>query len=143
MWVATLALNGLIGAGVPQDWASHRIGHELTALYEIDHARTLAVVMPSLLSVCRETKKAKLLQYGERVWGITEGDDEERIEKAITQTRVFFESVGIKTRLGDYDLGPESVDAVVKQLEEHGMVAIGEQNEITLDVSRTILEGAL
>ncbi len=143
MWVATLALNGLIGAGVPHDWASHRIGHELTALYNIDHARTLAIVMPSLLSVCREAKRAKLLQYGERVWNITEGDEVERIEKAITETRNFFESVGIKTRLGDYGLGRESVDAIVKQLEEHDMVALGEQDEITLDVSRTILERAL
>ncbi len=143
MWVATLALNGLIGAGVPQDWASHRIGHELTALYEIDHARTLAVVMPSLMNVCRAAKKDKLLQYAERVWNITEGDEEERIEKAITETRAFFEGVGIKTRLSDYDLGPEAVGAIVKQLEEHDMVALGERKDITLEVSRTILEGAL
>ncbi|MBL4575255.1 MAG: iron-containing alcohol dehydrogenase [Opitutaceae bacterium] len=143
MWVATLALNGLIGAGVPQDWASHRIGHELTALYSIDHARTLAVVMPSLLNVCRGTKKAKLLQYGERIWNITEGEDDERIDKAITKSRGFFEEVGLKTRMSDYDLGPEAIDDVLRQLETHDMVVMGERDDITLDVSRRILEGAL
>lgn len=143
MWVATLALNGLIGAGVPQDWATHMIGHELTALYDIDHARTLAIVLPSLLQVQREDKRCKLLQYAERVWHITEGDDDARIDQAIARTRAFFESVGIATRLGDYDLGPEAVDAVVAQLDKHGLKALGEHQNINLDVSRTILTAAL
>ncbi|ANG63859.1 aldehyde reductase [Marinobacterium aestuarii] len=143
MWVATLALNGLIGAGVPQDWATHMIGHELTALYDIDHARTLAIVLPSLLQVQREDKRGKLLQYAERVWHITEGDDDARIDQAIAHTRAFFESVGIATRLGDYDLGPEAVDAVVAQLDKHGLTALGEHKNINLDVSRSILNAAL
>ena len=143
MWTATLALNGLIGAGVPQDWATHMIGHELTALYGIDHARTLAIVLPSLLNVQRNTKRAKLLQYAERVWHITSGTDDERIDAAIERTRAFFESLGIPTHLSGYDLGSEAVDAVVKQLESHGMTSLGEHQDITPQVSRTILQAAL
>ena len=143
MWTATLALNGLIGAGVPQDWATHMIGHELTALYGIDHARTLAIVLPSLLNVQRHTKRAKLLQYAERVWHVTSGTDDERIDAAIARTRAFFESLGISTRLSGYDLGSDAVDAVVKQLETHGMTQLGEHQDITPAVSRIILEAAL
>ncbi|OBV37057.1 iron-containing alcohol dehydrogenase [Janthinobacterium psychrotolerans] len=143
MWTATLALNGLIGAGVPQDWATHMIGHELTALYDIDHARTLALVLPALLDVQREQKRGKLLQYGERVWNITEGSDDERISAAIAHTRAFFESLGIPTRLSAYELGQEAVEAVLKQLAAHGMTALGEHRDIDLARSRLILEAAL
>ncbi len=143
MWTATLALNGLIGAGVPQDWATHMIGHELTALHNIDHARTLAIVLPSLLQERRVQKHAKLLQYGERVWGITTGTEEERVTAAIEKTRAFFEQMGIPTRLKDYGLGAKDIDAVVSQLEEHGMTQLGEQRDITPAVSRRILEAAL
>jgi NADP-dependent alcohol dehydrogenase len=143
MWSASLALNGLIGAGVPQDWATHMIGHELTALYGIDHARTLAIVLPPLLNLQRETKRAKLLQYAERVWGITDGSDEQRIDAAIARTRSFFEGLGIPTRLSGHGLGREAVDAVVAQLTAHGMLKLGERRSITPDVSRAILEAAL
>lgn len=142
MWVATLALNGLIGAGVPQDWATHMIGHELTALYGIDHARTLAIVLPPLLEAQREHKRAKLLQYAQRVWQITEGSDDERIAQAIARTRQFFENLGIKTRLAAYGLGDEAVNAVVAQLESHGMRALGEHQNVTPEVSRAILNAA-
>ena len=145
MWTATLALNGIVGAGVPQDWATHMIGHELTALYNIDHARTLAIVLPSLLQVQREPKRAKLLQYAERVWHIAgdSGSEDQRIDQAIARTRAFFEGVGIATRLQDYGLGAEAVDAVVAQLTAHNMVALGEQRSITPEVSRAIVQGAL
>ena len=143
MWVAALALNGLIGAGVPQDWATHMIGHELTALYGIDHARTLAIVLPSLLNVQRQHKRAKLLQYAQRVWNLNDGSDDERIDQAIARTRRFFESLGIKTRLSDYGLGPEAIDAVVAQLKTHGMTALGERQNISPEISRSILEGAI
>ena len=143
MWAATMALNGLIGAGVPQDWATHMIGHELTALHNIDHARTLAIVLPALLNERRVPKREKLLQYGERVWGITTGTDDERITAAIERTRAFFESMGIATRLSGYGLGAEAIDTVVAQLEAHGMVQLGEQREVTPAVSRRILEAAL
>lgn len=143
MWVATLALNGLIGAGVPQDWATHMIGHELTAQHGIDHARTLAIVLPSLLNVQRADKRAKLLQYAERVWQIREGDEAQRIDAAIRQTAEFFESLGVPTRLSAYGIGREAIDTLVSQLEAHGMKALGEHQNITPEVSRRILEGAL
>ena len=143
MWTATLALNGLIGAGVPQDWATHMIGHELTALYGIDHARTLAIVLPSLMQSQRTAKRDKLLQYAERVWHVSGGTEDERIDAAITHTRAFFESVGIPTRLSAYGLGREAVDAVVAQLTAHGMLKLGEHRSITPEVSRAILEAAL
>lgn len=143
MWTATLALNGLIGAGVPQDWATHMIGHELTALYNIDHARTLAIVQFGVWQVMREQKRDKLLQYATNVWGIHEGSEDERIDAAIKATEDFFHRLGIKTRLSDYNLGREAIDAVVQQLTEHGMTTLGEHKAITPEVSREILRTRL
>ncbi|MEJ2631071.1 MAG: iron-containing alcohol dehydrogenase [Acidihalobacter sp.] len=143
MWVATLALNGLVGAGVPQDWSTHMIGHELTAGYGIDHARTLAVVLPANLQIRRESKRRKLLQYAERVWHITDGSEEQRIDAAIERTRSFFESLDIRTRLHDYDIGADAIDALIAQLEAHGMTRLGEGKDVTPDVSRRILEASL
>ncbi|MDQ7001882.1 MAG: iron-containing alcohol dehydrogenase [Ghiorsea sp.] len=143
MWTATMALNGLIGAGVPQDWATHMIGHELTAAHGIDHARTLAIVLPSLLQVQRKDKHDKLLQYAERVWHINSGDENHRIDEAIKRTAEFFESLGVHTHLSDYGLGDEVIDHIIAQLEAHGMTALGEKQNISIDVSRTILEGAM
>ncbi|MCJ8303649.1 iron-containing alcohol dehydrogenase [Shewanella sp.] len=143
MWVATTALNGTIGSGVPHDWATHMIGHELTALYNMDHARTLAVILPSLLTLTKDAKREKLLQFAHRVWHLQQGSDDEKIELAITKTREFFEAMGIPTRLSDYDLGKQDVDAVIAQLEAHGMVALGEHENIDLAMSRDILTLAL
>lgn len=143
VWCATMGLNGLIGAGVPQDWATHRIGHELTALFGIDHAKTLAIIMPSLWNIMRETKREKLLQYGERVLNITTGSEEDHIDQIIETTRQFFESLGIKTRLSDYGIGADQIDSILAALELHNMTALGERGEITLEISRKILEGAL
>ena len=143
MWCATLALNGLIGAGVPQDWATHMVGHELTALYDLDHAQTLAIVLPGMLRVRREGKHAKLLQYAARVWGITSGTEDERIDAAIARTEAFFEQMGVKTRLGAYGLKADAVDAVLAKLEAHRMTKLGERRDVTLEVSRKVLELAL
>ena len=143
MWTATLALNGLIGAGVPQDWATHMIGHELTAQHNIDHARTLAIVLPALLNERRTQKRDKLLQYGARVWGITSGTDDERITAAIDHTRDFFERMGIPTHLSAYGLGTDAIDVLITQLEAHGMTKLSEHGDLTIDVSRRILEAAL
>jgi NADP-dependent alcohol dehydrogenase len=140
MWTATLALNGLIGAGVPQDWATHMVGHELTALYNLDHAQTLAVVLPAMLRVRRDAKRAKLLQYAERVWNIHDGSEDERIDAAIARTEAFFRSVGVGTRLPDYQLGAEAIEPVLKALEAHRMVKLGERRDVTLEVSRKVLE---
>lgn len=143
VWCATMALNGLIGAGVPQDWTTHMIGHELTAMFGIDHGKTLAVLQPSIWTLRKEQKRAKLLQYAERVWGITEGDEESRIDEAIERTRAFFESLGIRTRLSDYGVTEDKLDDVVKALEDHGMVALSETGDVTPEVSRRILAHAL
>ena len=143
MWCATQALNGLLGCGVPQDWATHMIGHELTALYHIDHAQTLAVVLPALLAERREAKRAKLLQFAERVWDIRAGDEDARIDAAIAATRAFFEQMGLPTRLSGHGLDAEAVPQVLAQLERHGMTALGEQREIDLACSERILLRAL
>ena len=143
VWASTLALNGLIGAGVPQDWATHLIGHELTATYHLDHGITLAIVLPALLEVKKADKLEKLAQYATRVWHITEGTTEEKADKAIAKTREFFESLGVSTHLKDYGLGEEAVDKIVKQLEAHGMTQLGEKGDVTPEVAREILTRAL
>jgi len=143
MWTATMALNGLIGAGVPQDWASHMIGHEITALNDTDHARTLAVVLPSLMNDQRGPKREKLLQYAANVWDIRDGSDDERIDAVIDATRGFFEQMGIKTRLGDYGIAAPGIDHIVAALQVHGMTALGEHKAIGPDDARRILEAAL
>ena len=143
VWASTLALNGLIGAGVPQDWATHLIGHELTVAYHLDHGITLAIVLPALLEVKKADKLEKLAQYATRVWHITEGSKEEKADKAIAKTREFFESLGVSTHLKDYGLGEEAVDKIVKQLEDHGMTRLGEKGDVTPEVAREILTRAL
>ncbi|MCC9000809.1 MAG: iron-containing alcohol dehydrogenase [Candidatus Contendobacter sp.] len=140
MWCATLALNGLIGAGVPSDWATHMIGHEITARYGLDHAQTLAIVLPNMMAVQRDQKRAKLLQYADRVWGLSSGGEDERIDAAIAKTREFFERMGVKTYLRGYGVGPEAVTVVLQQLERHGLTALGERQDVNLETSRTILE---
>jgi len=142
VWAATMALNGIIAVGVPQDWATHMIGHELTATFGIDHGQTLAIVYPAVLAEMKEQKYAKLLQYAERVWNITEGNDDEKIDLAIAKTSEFFRSLGIKTRLSEYGVKTEQIADVVAQLEAHGMTALSETGKITLEVSRKIMERA-
>lgn len=143
VWGATMALNGIISAGVPQDWATHMIGHELTALFGIDHGQTLAIILPALLQVRREQKRAKLIQYAERVWNITGGSDDEKIDSAIEKTREFFESLGVKTRLSQYGARADQIPVIVKQLKAHKMTALSETSDITPDVSQKILEAAM
>ncbi|VFT67477.1 putative alcohol dehydrogenase [Escherichia coli] len=117
-------------------------GHELTAMHGLDHAQTLAIVLPALWNEKRDTKRAKLLQYAERIWNITEGSDDERIDAAIAATRNFFEQLGVPTHLSDYGLDGSSIPALLKKLEEHSMTQLGENHDITLDVSRRIYEAA-
>lgn len=142
MWSATMALNGLIGAGVPQDWSTHMIGHELTGAYEIDHARTLSIVLPAVMKVRRAAKHEKLLQYAERVWHITQGSEEQKIDQAIGLTEDFFQQMSMPVRLSDIELGAADIDVLMANLEAHGMVALGEKQEINLEISRQILEQA-
>lgn len=141
VWSATMALNGLIQKGVPSDWATHMIGHELTALYEIDHARTLAIIGPNLYKVMFETKKDKLAQYGERVWNITGNSIEEKAEKAIEKTVAFFHIMGMKTKISENAENIEkTADFIVNRFEERGWKAMGEKQNITLEKVREIVE---
>ncbi|MBP8215623.1 MAG: alcohol dehydrogenase [Propionivibrio sp.] len=140
MWTATLALNGLIGAGVPNDWATHMLGHELTALHGLDHAQTLAVVLPAMLQVRRDEKREKLLQYAERVLSLKDGDADARIDQAIEKTRQFFESMQVPTRLSGYGIGQDAIPALLAQLERHGMVKLGERQDVNLDRSKQVFE---
>jgi NADP-dependent alcohol dehydrogenase len=138
MWAATMALNGLLSAGVPTDWATHQIGHELTALHDIDHARTLAVVMPYLWSIRRDAKRAKLIQYAQQVWNLT-GSDDELVEGAIQKTIEFYESLGIPTKASAYGIGKETIEKVVKRFEKRGML-FGENADVTPELVGEILE---
>jgi len=142
MWSATMALNGLIGLGVPQDWTSHMIGHELTAYHGIDHARTLAIVLPGVMHIKREQKKEKLMQLGERVWGISEGTEKERIDRTIQKTIDFFESVGLPTKLPDYGVSTDTIDVICERFKKRRF-KIGEKANIGPDEIRMILEDRL
>jgi NADP-dependent alcohol dehydrogenase len=141
MWCATMALNGLIQKGVPSDWATHIIGHELTALYEIDHARTLAIISPNLYKVLFETKKEKLAQYSERVWNITGNSIDEKASKAIEKTVDFFHQMGMKTKLSENTENYQNTaDFIVNRFEQRNWLALGEKQNITLEKVREIVE---
>lgn len=140
MWSCTMALNGLIQKGVPSDWATHMIGHELTALYNIDHARTLAIIGPNLYRVLFETKKEKLAQYGKRVFQLT-GTDEEIARQAIEATVAFYHTMGMKTKISENASNIENTaDFIVNRFEERGWKALGERQNITLEKLREIVE---
>ena len=143
VWCATNALNGLIGAGVPQDWTTHMLGHQLTALFGIDHGESLAILQPAIWQVRKEQKREKLLQYAERVWSITTGTDDERIDGAIEKTRQFFRGLGLRTTLSECGVDTKGIDAVVQALEKHRLTKLSETGDVTLDVSREILLAAL
>ncbi|OOF22508.1 iron-containing alcohol dehydrogenase [Salinivibrio sp. IB872] len=143
MWTATLALNGLIGVGVPQDWSTHMLGHELTAQHGLDHAQTLAVVLPAMLNEKFEQKQAKLAQFAERVWHIDQGSDAEKAQQAIEKTRDFFERMNVKTRMSDYDLDETAIEPLIEGLTQHGMTQLGEHGDVTPDVCRRVLQAAL
>ncbi len=142
MWAANQALNGLIGSGVSQDWATHMIGHELTAAYGVDHARSLAIVQPSLLRNQFAVKKAKLEQMGQNVFGLEQSED--LAEKTIAAIEAFYHSLDVATQLTEHgDDKAAAIDNIIGKLEAHGMVALGENQAITLKEGREILEQAV
>ena len=141
MWCATMALNGLIQKGVPSDWATHMIGHELTALYGIDHARTLAIIAPNLYKVMFETKKDKLAQYGERVFNIQGNSVDEKAQKAIEATISFFSKMGMEAKISDFTENyKETADFIVNRFTERKWLALGEKQNITPEKVREIVE---
>ncbi|MDM7860057.1 iron-containing alcohol dehydrogenase [Alteromonas sp. ASW11-36] len=143
MWNATQALNGLIGAGVPQDWSTHMIGHELTAAYGLDHAATLAIVLPRLMDAKRKNKHAKLLQYAERVWNIDTSDESAAIDQVISKTEDFFRDLGMRTKLSEYDIGEEAADVVKQGLITNGYLKLGEHQDITPDDAARIITASV
>jgi alcohol dehydrogenase YqhD (iron-dependent ADH family) len=140
MWSCTMALNGLIQKGVPSDWATHMIGHELTAMYGIDHARTLAIIGPNLYRVMFETKKGKLAQYGKRIFNLS-GTEDEIANEAINKTIEFFHTMGMQTKLSectkDYE---KAANFIVNRFEKRGWKALGEKQNITLEKVKAIVE---
>lgn len=138
MLSATLALNDFIRMGITQDWATHQIGHELTALHGITHGHSLAIVMPATMRVLKAQKREKLLQYGERIFGITDGTEEERVDKAIEMTEAFYRSLGLTTRLSEEGIGEKTIDTIARRFNERG-AAYGENQNVTGDVTRDVL----
>jgi NADP-dependent alcohol dehydrogenase len=139
IWSATMALNGTIGAGMPQDWSTHMIGHEMTAQYGIAHGRTLAIILANVMRERKAQKHAKLLQFAERVWDITDGTDDEKIDQAIDKTEAFFNSLGIVTNLTHYGIDDAGIDKIVGNMEKMGLTALSETGDLTLDIVRKIL----
>lgn len=142
MLSATLALNDMIRMGVREDWATHMIGHELTALHGLTHGATLAIVINGTLRTLREQKRGKLLQYGERIWGITMGTEEERVEAAIAATESFFRSLGLSTHLSEEGIGEESIAEIERRFNASG-VHYGEAENVDGAMARRILEACL
>ena len=142
MWTTTNACNGLIGVGVPHDWATHTIGHEITALTGMDHAHTVAIVLPALLAHERERKFSKLVQFAERVWRLKGGDENERITEAIRRTRSFFDSLNVPTRLSSCNIGPEIADEIAARFAERG-IACGERRTIDSKAVKQILRASV
>ena len=142
MLAATMALNDFIRMGVTEDWATHMIGHELTALHGTTHGHSLVIVMPGLLRVLKAQKREKLLQYGERIFNITEGSESERIDKTIEATEQFFRSLGLTTRLSEENIGTETIDTIARRFTERG-AAYGENENVNGELAREILMNCL
>ena len=141
MWSCTMALNGLLRVGTPNDWSTHMMAHELTALYGIDHARTLAIIHPSQMRYKFEDKKEKLAQYAERVWGVTEGSLEDKAEEGIIKTEKYFRSLEMETKLSKYtDDYKKTSDIVKERFEERNWKGLGEKQNITPDDAKKIVE---
>ena len=139
MLCATMGLNHFIAMGVCEDWATHMIGHELTALHGLTHGATLAIVLPGLWRTLKQKKMAKLVQLGERVWGIQDGSDEERADRTIEKTEAFFRSLGLPTRLGDAQIGDDTIIEIERRFIER-KVGFGEDGDVTAEIARRILE---
>lgn len=139
MLSATMGLNGFIAMGVTQDWATHMIGHELTALKGITHGHSLTILLPGTMWVLRAEKGDKIIQYGKRIWGIEHNDKETAIKMIIDKTEEFFRSLGLKTRLSENGVGEETINEIVRRFTERD-VHVGENRSVDAQVARQILE---
>lgn len=141
MWSCTMALNGLISKGVPEDWSVHVMGHELTALFGIDHARTLAIVAPSHYRYNFESKKAKLAQYAERIWNVREGTEDEKAKAGIEKTEEFFHSLAIQTKLSEYtEFYSGTAEKISKRFADRGWIGLGEHQSLKPEDVEKIIE---
>ncbi len=143
MWAATNALNHFLSMGVPTDWSTHVLGHELTALHGMDHAVTLAIVLPGVMKAMKEQRKEKLLQYAEQIWGLTGFDHNLIIDEAIRNTEQFFVSLGVKVNLSDYGIGKETIDLILQRFSSRGMTYLGRCEDVHLNDVKSILESRL
>ncbi len=142
MLTATMGLNGFVSMGTVQDWATHMIGHELTALHGLDHGVTLAIVHPALMDVMRTEKGSKILQFGERVFGVRDGSEQERIDSTIAALEAFYRSIGMKTRLSEHGIGESTIGEIVGRFESRGW-SVGERCGVTPSCVAAILRRAL
>jgi NADP-dependent alcohol dehydrogenase len=138
MWCATMALNGLIACGSEQDWSTHMIGHELTAFFGVDHAESLAIVMPGLWKHKKQQKKVKLAQLAERVFNVTEGDIDQKANAGIQKSVDFFHSVGMPTGLSDFNIGGDGIKKIVERFKQRGTV-LGEHEDVDAEQIELIL----
>ena len=143
MWAATNALNTSISMGVTTDWSTHTIGHELTVLYGFDHAVSLAIVLPGVMTHLSMKREQKMLQYAERIWGISSFDHQAAIMESIRLTEDFFRCLGVKTRLSDYGIGAEVIGTVMDQLRSHDVNALGGAKDLTIDDIPAILSSRI
>jgi NADP-dependent alcohol dehydrogenase len=142
MWAATWALNEWIAQGVEEDWATHVIGHEITAFHGIDHAQTLAIVLPGTLDVLREYKKEKIIQMGKKVFNIHEKEEQNAIDKTIEKIEHFFHSLGIKTKLSDYQVDHTIIYKIVERFKAREW-RLGEKQRVTPEIVEEILKRRL
>ena len=138
MMSATMALNGFIALGTSQDWATHMIGHEITALTGLAHGHTLAIVMPGTMYVMRKEKGEKIMQFGARVFGVVSGTHDFRIDETIRKTEEFFRSLGLTTRLSEEHIGTDVIDEIERRFTERD-VHFGEDGLVTGKVAKEIL----
>lgn len=141
MWAATSALNGIIGLGVPQDWATHMIGHEVTALHGLDHAQTLAVIMPGMMRIMFEAKEEKIRRFARNVYNIS--NEEFSIELVIEKTEKFFQSLGVKTKLSEYDIKEGDIPAIISNLSKGNEIKLGEKGLVTAEKVEQILKSQI
>lgn len=142
-WAATMALNGLIAVGITECWATHKIGHELTAFHGLDHALTLAIILPGLMQELREVRKEKFLQFGERVWGVVDGTDDQKLDETIAKTEGFFRDLGMKTKLSEHNIGQDTIDRIVARYEERGAPFVGVAEDVRIGDIASILQRQL
>ncbi|MBI2258491.1 MAG: iron-containing alcohol dehydrogenase [Flavobacteriia bacterium] len=143
MYCANHALDGNLRCGVITDWSTHAIGHELTALFGIDHARSLAIIAPRLYEIKFENKKEKLEQYGKRIFQLS-GENEEIAKKAIIKTEAFFNSLGISTNLNDYSEDVAFAPAVIrKRFEDRAWTKLGERQDLNPEEVELIVQKSI